>query len=300
MKFSRFAATVAASTIAATSLVACSTESGSSVSGTNAPGEGNDTVTVKIGTTDADQQAWTAFEEKAEEEGIKLDIVRFSEYPPVNPALDEDQIEISKFQTINYQAQYNASAGKDLRIIGSGEINILGLYWKDHDSLDGIEGEEVAIPNDSTNQARAINVLVQAGLITLKDKDNLEPTPLDIDEKKSKVKVTPVDAAQTTSAHGEGTPAIINNSFLERAGIDPKTAIFQDDPNSEEAEPYINVFAVREEDADNEDIKKLAELWHSDAVQEGVDEDSAGTSVEVERSQEDLQKILDKLEADLD
>ena len=171
---------------------------------------------------------------------------------------------------------------------------------QDHDSLDGIEGEEVAIPNDSTNQARAINVLVQAGLLTLKDKDNLEPTPLDIDEKKSKVKVTPVDAAQTTSAHGEGTPAIINNSFLERAGIDPKTAIFQDDPNSEEAEPYINVFAVREEDADNEDIKKLAELWHSDAVQEGVDEDSAGTSVEVERSQEDLQKILDKLEADLD
>ncbi len=106
--------------------------------------------------------------------------------------------------------------------------------------------------------------------------------------------------AWMSPAHGEGTPAIINNSFLERAGIDPATAIFQDDPNSEEAEPYINVFAVREEDADNEDIKKLAELWHSDAVQEGVDEDSAGTSVEVERSQEDLQKILDKLEADLD
>ena len=197
-------------------------------------------------------------------------------------------------------AEYNHGNSTNLVPIVATEIVPLALFWKDHDSLDGIEGEEVAIPNDSTNQARAINVLVQAGLLTLKDKDNLEPTPLDIDEKKSKVKVTPVDAAQTTSAHGEGTPAIINNSFLERAGIDPATAIFQDDPNSEEAEPYINVFAVREEDADNEDIKKLAELWHSDAVQEGVDEDSAGTSVEVERSQEDLQKILDKLEADLD
>ncbi len=136
--------------------------------------------------------------------------------------------------------------------------------------------------------------------ITLKKDGLITPTPLDIDEKKSKVKVVPVDAAQTPSAHGEGTPAIINNSFLERAGIDPATAVFQDDPNSEEAEPYINVFAVREEDADNEDIKKLAELWHSDAVQKGVDEDSAGTSVEVERTPEELQEILDKLEADLD
>ena len=293
MRTNRFLAAAAASVIAATSLVACGSESDSS----NSSG---DTTTVKIGTTDADLKAWSVFEEQAKEQGIKLDIVRFSEYPQVNPAQSEGQIEISKFQTINYQAQYNATSGEDLRIIGSGEINVLGLYWKDHDSLDGIEGEKVAIPNDSTNQARAINVLVQAGLLTLKDKDNLEPTPLDIDEGKSKVKVTPVDAAQTTSAHGEGTPAIINNSFLERAGIDPATAIFQDDPNSEEAEPYINVFAVREEDADNEDIKKLAELWHTDAVQEGVDEDSAGTSVQVERSQEDLQKILDKLEADLD
>ncbi|NEK06074.1 methionine ABC transporter substrate-binding protein, partial [Rhizobium leguminosarum] len=163
------------------------------------------TVTGKIGTTDADQQAWTAFEEKAEEEGIKLDIVRFSEYPPVNPALDEDQIEISKFQTINYQAQYNASAGKDLRIIGSGEINILGLYWKDHDSLDGIEGEEVAVPNDPSNQGRAINVLVQADLVTLKPgAPTLTPTPADIDEAASKVSVVAIDASQTPSAYNEG------------------------------------------------------------------------------------------------
>ena len=231
---------------------------------------------------------------------IDLDIMQFSDYSPVNEALAQGELDVNKFQHIKYLAEYNKASSNDLRVVGSTEIVPLALFWKDHDSLDGIEGEEVAIPNDSTNQGRAINVLVQAGLITLKKDGLITPTPLDIDEKKSKVKVTPVDAAQTTSAHGEGTPAIINNSFLERAGIDPKTAIFQDDPNSEEAEPYINVFAVREEDADNEDIKKLAELWHSDAVQEGVDEDSAGTSVEVERSQEDLQKILDKLEADLD
>ena len=292
MKFTRLAATVAASTLAATSLVACGTDS----SGTNAPGEGNDRVTVTIGTTDADQQAWTAFEKKAEEEGIDLDIVRFSEYPPVNPALDEQQIDISKFQTINYQAQYNASAGKDLRIVGSGEINILGLYWKDHNSLDGIDGEEVAIPNDPSNQGRAINVLVQAGLVTLKpNAPTLTPAPTDIDEGASKVKVVAIDASQTPSAYNEGRPAVINNNWLSRAGIDPASSVAADDPNSELAEPYINVFTVRAEDVDNPVYAKLVDVWQSPEVTEALNEDSGGTAVQVDRDKEELGGILDRL-----
>ncbi|QPK83614.1 methionine ABC transporter substrate-binding protein [Corynebacterium qintianiae] len=290
MQLKRFAAAIAATAIAATSLVACGSETNSS----NASGDGK--VTVKIGTTDADQQAWTAFEKKAEEEGIDLDIVRFTEYPPVNPALDEDQIEISKFQTINYQAQYNASAGKDLRIIGSGEINILGLYWKDHDSLDGIEGEEVAVPNDPSNQGRAINVLVQAGLVTLKEgAPKLTPTPADIDESASKVSVVAVDAAQTPSAYNEGRPAVINNNWLSRAGIDPASSVAADDPNSELAEPYINVFTVKGDQLDNETYAKLVEVWHSDEVTEALNQDSGGTAVQVKRDKEELNEILDGL-----
>ncbi|AWB83442.1 MetQ/NlpA family ABC transporter substrate-binding protein [Corynebacterium liangguodongii] len=289
--FKRIAATAAATVLAAAGLVACGSESGE-----NAPGEGNDTVTIKIGTTDADQQAWTAFEQKAKDEGIKLNIEKFTEYPPVNPALDEGQIEVSKFQTINYQAQYNASAGKDLRIIGSGEINILGLYWKDHSSLDGIEGEEVAVPNDPSNQGRAINVLVQAGLVTLKDgAPKLTPTPADIDAAASKVSVVAVDASQTPSAYHEGRPAVINNNWLSRAGIDPASSVAADDPNSELAEPYINVFTVRAEDVDNPIYARLVEVWHSPEVTDALNKDSGGTAVQVKRDKEELNAILDKL-----
>lgn len=291
MRLSRFAAATAA-TLAATSLAACSDES-NGASGGNASG---DAVTVTIGTTDADQEAWSVFEQKAEENGVNLDIVRFTEYPPVNPALDENQIEISKFQTINYQAQYNASSGKDLRIIGSGEINILGLYWKDHDSLDGIEGEEVVIPNDPSNQGRAINVLVQAGLVSLRENaPRLTPTPNDIDEAASTVKVVAVDASQTPSAYNEGRPAVINNNWLGRAGIDPASSVAADDPNSELAEPYINVFTVRAEDVDNETYAKLVDAWQSDEVTEALDRDSNGTAVQVKRSKEELNEILDRL-----
>ena len=287
MQIRRAAAATAAVTVAATSLVACSSDA-------------DDDKTITVGTTDDAKQAWVAFEQEAKDAGYDIDIKSFSDYNTPNQALNQGELDTNNFQHLKFLAEYNHGNGTNLVPIVATEIVPLALFWKGHDSLDGIEGQEVAIPNDSTNQGRAINVLVQAGLITLKKDGLITPTPLDIDEKKSKVKVVPVDAAQTPSAHGEGTPAIINNSFLERAGIDPATAVFQDDPNSEEAEPYINVFAVREEDADNEDIKKLAELWHSDAVQKGVDEDSAGTSVEVERTPEELQEILDKLEADLD
>ena len=290
MRTKRVIAAAAASLIAATGLVACSSETESTSS------SDGDKVTVKIGTTDADQKAWSVFADEAQKAGIDLDIVRFSEYPQVNPAQSEGQIEISKFQTINYQAQYNATSGKDLRIIGSGEINVLGLYWKDHDSLDGIEGEEVAVPNDPSNQGRAINVLVQAGLLKLRDgAPALTPTPADIDKDASKVEVVAVDASQTPNAYNEGRPAVINNNWLARAAIDPASSVAADDPNSELAEPYINVFTVSGEDLDNETYAKLVDVWQSPEVTAALDEDSNGTAVQVQRSKEELNEILDRL-----
>ncbi|AKV59031.1 MULTISPECIES: MetQ/NlpA family ABC transporter substrate-binding protein [Corynebacterium] len=295
MRASRITASLAALTIAATSLVACSNESDSA---TDAAAQDGDNVVVKIGTTDADQQAWSVFADLAAEEGITLDIVQFSDYPPVNEALAQGELDLNKYQHILYLAKYNASSGNDLRVLGSTEIYPLALFWKDHDSLDGIEGSEIAIPNDDSNQGRAINVLVQAGLLTLKEgSDALAPTPADIDAAASKVSVVPVDASQTPTAYKEGRPAIINNSWLDRAGIEPTEAIFQDDPASEQGEPYINVFASRAEDIDNPTYLKLAELWHDPAVAEAVQKDSRNTAVEVERPKEELNEILDRLVA---
>ena len=291
MRLNRVIATAAATILAATGLVACSSDSSDSA----APKDGENQV-IRIGTTDSDQKAWPVFMDKAKEAGIDLELVPFSEYTPVNPALAENQIDVNKFQHILYLAQYKASSGKDLRIIGSAEINTLGLFWKDHDSLDGIEGEKVAIPNDPSNQGRAINVLVQAGLITVKDgADKLNPTPADIDKEASKVEVTPVDASQTPTAYNQGDPAIINNNWLSRAGIDASTAVASDDPNSELAEPYINIFAVRAEDIDNPTYEKLAEIWQSPEVTEALNEDSNGTAVQVQKSKEELNEILDRL-----
>ncbi|WP_080796383.1 MetQ/NlpA family ABC transporter substrate-binding protein [Corynebacterium pacaense] len=295
MKLRRITTTALAGLFAATALVAC----GSDSDGTStAASENAEEVTIRIGTTDSAKEAWQVLEDKASEEGIKLDVVNFSDYSTPNEALSQDQLDVNLFQHLKFLAQYNVGAGQDLTPVGSTEIVPLALFWKDHDSIDGIEGESIAIPNDESNQGRAINVLVQADLITLKTPGLVTPTPADIDEGASKVSVTPVDAAQSPTAYQEGKPAIINNSFLDRAGIDPKLAVFQDDPESEEAEPYINVFVTKADDADDKNVARLVELWHTPEIQAAVERDSKGTSVPVERTKEQLQAILTRLEDD--
>ena len=296
MRIKRTLATVAAAALATTGLVACSNESDDTAD--NAAGNNGDNVTVKIGTTEADQEAWRVFKDLAADNGIDLDIVQFSDYSPVNEALAQGELDVNKIQHIKYLAAYNQSSGNDLRVVGSTEIVPLALFWKDHDSIDGIEGESVAIPNDPSNQGRAINVLVQAGLLTLNDNvaDELAPTPAEIDQDASKVTVTPIDASQTPNAYNEGKPAIINNTWLDRAGIEPSLAVFQDDPESAEAEPYINVFAAQADRIDDETLNKLVELWQTPEVEEAVAKDSKGTSVPVYREKSELNDILDRLQ----
>ena len=281
MRIRRVLAASSAAVIAATSLAACSS--------------GDSDGKIVVGTTDAAKKAWSAFEDEADAQGLDIEVQNFSDYNTPNQALDQGELDTNNFQHLKFLAEFNKGNGTDLVPIVATEIVPLALFWQGHYSLDGIEGQEVAIPNDTTNQGRAINVLVQAKLVTLKKEGLITPGLPDIDEAKSKVKVVPVDAAQTPAAYGEGKPAIINNSFLDRAGIDPTTAVFQDDPNSKEAEPYINAFVVRAEDANNEEIKKVAEIWHSQAVQDAVAEDSKGTSVPVQKSPEELKKILDRV-----
>lgn len=288
MALRRFAAGAVALAFAATGLVACGNDDSG---GPLAEGD-----TIRIGTTDREKEAWTVFERLAEQEGIDLEVVEFSEYPPVNTALSEGDLDVNLFQHIKYLAQYNVGSGDDLVPIGSTEVVPLALFWTGGDSVEDIEdGAEVVIPNDSTNQGRALSVLEKAGLISLKG-DSANPSPLDIDAENSRVTVTPVDAAQTTAAYGEGTPAVINNSFLERAGIDPNTAIFQDDPADAAAEPYINVFVTTRANKDNADLRRLTELWHEQEVLDAVDRDSRGTSVPVNRPAAELEEILARAE----
>lgn len=259
----------------------------------------DDSDVIRIGTTEASQPHWQILKDKAAEEGIEVEIVNFSEYTLPNPALAEGEIDLNSFQHLLYLADHNLNTGDDLRPIGSTLIVPLPLYSEKYDSLDQfVEGDQVAIPNDATNQARALFVLEGAGLITFTG-DPASPTPDDVDEDASTVVVRPVEASQTAGLIHDADVAgvIVNNNFATDAGFDLDGYLYADDPESEGAQPYINIFAARPDEADNETYQKIVEIYHDPEVLDSVVESSGGTAVIVEGYDADrLQGVLDQTE----
>ncbi|MFC6012345.1 MetQ/NlpA family ABC transporter substrate-binding protein [Nocardia lasii] len=283
MKFRRTLAIPVLVATAALTLTACGSDDAES--GT----------VVRIGTTDYDR-AFEVFEQKAKENGITLEVTNFSDYKQPNAALAQKQIDLNLFQHLQFLGQYNVASSDTLTPIGSTYIVPLGLYSKKHKTLADIPaGGEIAIPNDPTNQARALNVLAAAGLVKLSGTP-AQPSTADIDRGASKVTVTTVDAAQTALSLASVDGAIINNTFLERSGVDPKSALFKDDPKDPGAEPYINVIVSRAEDKDNATYRKLTEIWKDPAVAAAHAETTKGTAVAVDRPAAELEQILDRVQ----
>lgn len=253
-------------------------------------------VTVRIGTTEAGSDYWKTFADVAAAEGIDLEVVSFSDYTQPNRALSQGQIDLNLFQHLLFLANYNVSNNDTLTPIASTYVVPLSLYSHKHKSVEDIpRGGTIAIPNDPTNQARALLVLQSAGLITLTDGGTALSTPADIDQAASKVRVTPVDAAQTVAALPSVDGSIVNNNFALDGGLDPSTALYADDPNSPEAEPYINAIVARAADKDNPTYLKVAQLYKDPRVVERVQAESRDTSVQVERPRPELESIVTRL-----
>ena len=260
-----------------------------------------ETETVTIGVVGKGDQQWPAFVEAAAAEGITVELVDFGSYEQPNPALTEGELDLNQFQHIVYLATYNEAAGEDLTVIGSTAIYPLGLYSTQYDSVDAIaDGDTVAVPDDASNQARALLVLQSAGLISLTSGGTIFSDLADIDESASRVKVIALEAALLPTSLVDVAAAIINNDFVEDAGLTFDDAIAQDDPADANALPYANIFAARADDANNPTYLKLVEIFQNTAaVQEGVLAASGNTAVLLKTPVADLVASLKKVQADI-
>ncbi len=235
-------------------------------------------TTVTLGTTDASQGHWAVLQELLAEEGIDLEIVAFDSYETPNPALADGEIDLNAFQHIDYLSDHNVATGDDLRVVGPTLIVPLPIYSDKFADVEEIpDGSQIAIPQDATNQARALRVLEAAGLIELGDAEI--PTPLDITS--GRVEVVAVDASQTAPALNDPAiaAAVVNNNFATDAGILDK-AIFEVDPSNltEGDRPYVNVIASRPGEEDNPLFVKVWELYHDPRVTEIVVAESGDTA----------------------
>ncbi|GAA1012308.1 MetQ/NlpA family ABC transporter substrate-binding protein [Nocardiopsis tropica] len=266
---------------------------------TTACGSGSsDGDTIKIGVTDGAQQFWQVYKDLAKEQGIKVETTNFSDYQQPNAALNDGDLQINEYQHLQFLAEYNVKNKTELVPIGATAIYPLPLYSKKHKSVAEIpQGGSVVVPDDPTNQSRALGVLSSAGLIKLKgDVASRQVTPADIDTAASKVSVKAVDANQTALSLDSVDGAVVNNDPAENAKLGKDLIIAKDDPASPQSQPFINAFVVRKADKDNATYLKLAQLYKDQKVLEQLKKDKGDSFILVDKPAAELQSLTESLQ----
>lgn len=274
--------------ITVVSLAACSSDTSE---------KGEKSKVVKIGVTGTDGEVWPLIQKKAKAEGIEIELVEFSDYTLPNQALADGDIDINSFQHIAFLSQFNKENNVDLLPIGPTVIAPMGIYSEKIKDINEIEeGARIAIPDDPSNQARALKLLESAGLIKLSADFGLFGDPSKVVENPKNLDIFPIVAQQTPRVLPDVTASVINNGVAGQAGFDPvKDPIFLEDGTSENAIPYVNIFAARAEDKDNETFQRIVELYHEEDVEKAVEIDTNGGSIVIDITKEELLKIFEGL-----
>lgn len=210
-------------------------------------------------------------------EGIELDIVEFTDYVTPNLALDEGSIDANYFQHIPYLNQFNSDRDLNLKSVIKVHIEPIALYSEEYTNLEEIpEGASIAVPNDPSNEGRALLLLHNKGIITLDDPTNLSATPIDIVENPKNLKFEELEAAQLPRVLPDVAAAVINTNYSLEADLNPlEDALIIEGSDS----PYVNVVAVKAENVDSEKIKILRKVINSKKVKEFIIEEYEGAVV---------------------
>lgn len=236
----------------------------------------------KVGLMGSDSLVWKHVAAELAKEDIKLEIIAFSDYPQVNDALHQKEIDLNAFQHQAYLDKENEELGYDIVAIGKTYIAPLGIYSKDLTDVNQVkENDKVAIPNDVTNGGRALQLLESANLIKLKADVEI-PSLKDIEDNPLNLEIIEMAAANIPSSLADVAIAAINSGIAVDAGFVPEddSLVFEEfDLDSDN--PYINIIAVNSEDKDLEIFKKILEIYYTDEVKELVKEDSNGGQIPV-------------------
>ena len=259
---------------------------------------GNNGKKVTIGVASNDTKAWEKVKELAKKDDIDLEIKHFSDYNVPNKALSDGDIDLNAFQHFAFLDQYK-KAHKDTNIeaLSTTVLAPLGIYSDKVKNIKDVKkGAQVAIPNDVSNQARALKLLESAGLIKLKKNFGLNGTTKDIESNPKDLKIKAVDAQQTARALSDVDISVINNGVATKAVKDAKKdPIYLEKASSDAVKPYINVVAVNSKDKDNKTYKKIIELYHSKEAQKALKEDTKDGEKPVDLSKKEIEEIENEL-----
>jgi len=239
---------------------------------------GADDKVHKIGVTAGPHaQILEQVKKVAEKDGLKIQIVEFTDYLQPNAALAAGDLDANSFQHQPYLDNQNRDRGYRLVTVASTVTYPIGIYSKKVKSLaDLAPGSQVAIPNDPTNGGRVLLLLEKKGLIKLRANVGLKASPLDIVDNPKRLKIKEIDAAQLPRTLDDVDAAAINSNFALEAGLNP----LKDSIAIEEAKsPYVNVIAVREKDKDAHWVHVLVNAYHSAEVKKFVETQFKGSVI---------------------
>jgi D-methionine transport system substrate-binding protein len=240
--------------------------------------EGKESTTVKLGVSGTDTRIWDFIAKKAEKEGINIEIVSFSDYVAPNTALAEGELDVNAFQTVAYFDVFIKEHNLDLVPIATTVLAPMGIYSEKYKDVKDIpDGAKIAVPNDASNQGRALLLLQEAGLIKLPEDFDANGDLTQIKDNPKNIEFVAVVPAQTPRALPDVAASAINNGVAADAGLSPlEDAIFVE---SETATPYLNIIAVQAKDKDNKTYKRLAELYQSEDTAKFIEEEYKGNLI---------------------
>ena len=231
---------------------------------------------LKIGVTAGPHaQIFEQVKKVAEQQGLKIQVVEFSDYVQPNAALAAGDLDANSYQHKPYLDAQIKDRGYKFAVAANTVNFPIGLYSKKVKKLADLkEGARFGIPNDPTNGGRVLLVLQDKGLIKLRDGAGLKATPLDVVSNPKKLKFVELDAAQLPRSLDDLDASAINTNFALSAGLNPgKDAIAQENAKS----PYVNLIAVREADKDKPWVAKLVKAYHSEEIKKFIQTEFKGS-----------------------
>ncbi|MEF9916743.1 MAG: MetQ/NlpA family ABC transporter substrate-binding protein [Lachnospiraceae bacterium] len=218
-----------------------------------------------------------------EADGYKLSVKEYSDYVQPNLALDGGDLDANYFQHLPYLDQFNEENKTDIVSAAAIHYEPFGIYPGQTASLDALkEGAKIGVPNDATNEARALLLLEAQGLIKLKDGADLKATKNDIVQNDKKFEIVEVEAAQLPRSIQDLDIAVINGNYAIEAGLSvAKDALVTEDAKSVAATTYANIIAVKKGSEESDKIKALVKALQSDEVKKFIEDKYDGAVVPV-------------------
>ena len=271
----------AAAVVGVGSLAACGTSGDTSAAGGSSAEGGSQTLTVAASPSPHAEILNDFAADKLGEQGIALEVKEYTDYILPNQDVSAGEIDCNYFQHINYLNNYNEENGTDLVNVGKIHFEPMGVFAGKSDDLVNIaDGATISVPNDATNEGRALLLLQEHGVITLSESAGITATPNDIVDNPHNVEILEQEAAMLPSTLADVDFAVINGNYAIDAGLTLADAVAQESADSDVIKnEYANVIVTRPELEDDERIKALVDVLTTDEFKEYL-ADTFGDSVQ--------------------